>query len=290
MLRPTLLLAFLLLSAGCSGVKHDASSTPTNLTSVTATGPSSSSSSQPSPPGANATALNVIEGSKCQALGSTFTWPGTVGPGTAPQGWDPGTVVASSVYTFASTCSRIHAGPLERSVNFILEGHDKANAPTKCREGKYDTIQVLNAIWVNDTATASFLRSTYHMPVVLGTITSTATARIPPLTSYEWSWREANATKVSSLSMNATNMGGQTIVQVVRLAWSNGQGISYADWTDTFRLTNEDDAIQTGHMEAPMLYAQNTPNPYVGRGQMFYDDSFQAQVHAFKDYACEQPL
>ncbi|MES2154440.1 MAG: hypothetical protein V4510_04820 [bacterium] len=170
----------------------------------------------------------------------------------------------------------------------MIEGHDQAEAPPKCAEGNHNLIFILNSFWVNDTAVASWLRSTYHMPTIAGPITMTIAAGAA-LETHEWRWRPENATVESVVSFNSTGQAGAPSAYILRVAWPNGQGITYMDFKETYSVP-PDVQVVTGRMEPPMLYPTGRPNPYVGQGELQSNVSIETELHAFKDFKCEQPL
>lgn len=282
-----LLIAFI-LAAGClGGPAGDTASTA--ATSV-------SSSQQPTPTSAptNTSPLTripfngTVSGNGCTGFSAVAPIPPGAGPSDEPAGWTPDRPSSGSVVDHVYTCTRLAMGNVERPASLLFDGRTNVSPPQNCT-ASFGVVVLVRNFWTDDPQVAAFLRDEMGAPVIEAKISESVMPLAGGLSTYRWTI-EANGT-TNTLSMNQSSNNLVKFDEAARLAWVQGTGISYLDWTERYSRTSTpgDTLAGSGRLNPPFLYSDFRPNPYFGLTIVMHELTLDGTLHRFKDLRCEQP-
>lgn len=234
-----------------------------------------------------------IRGDACVGVEGVMLWPATTEPSGSevPPGW--GTPVSDSrgYWLEVYQCQRLKVGPFERPVTILTESHDNANFPQQCIgfDKDLDRIEILVALWVNDTAVADYLTNVEGIPTHYATFQAVNDTTLPvPQPGWTWKVPGMNA---SSLYLPYAHGDYPVSHYDARLMYHNETTVSALDLFQASRITS--DQTYHGHiygiMEAPTLEAQGGYHEFAGTGDVWVDGYLEAKIQHFKDMQCKEP-
>lgn len=233
----------------------------------------------------------------CTGMVARFGWPGETGPGEAPNGWDytfmgrPG--IGSDSTMMALHCERGSWGHFERPMTTFVEYHSRAVIPEECQKGS-EASYVLHQWWTADWQLAAFLRDQYRMPVVLaGLEVSWRNDTMP--TTQTWTLTPVDGQQ-STVTSHSTGIGQFQVGFHERLAFENGQGISYIQFNATSATMEGDQPLAsgplqlvTGSLHSPTLYSTKA-EAYQSQGARLTTSDWNGDIKQFRDLQCTSPM
>ena len=250
----------------------------------------------PAEPDATPTPLQfTLEG--CTGLIARFGWPGETGPGDAPTGWEyaftAGPGLGSSSTMMALHCEQGSWGPYKRPMTAFVEYHSRARIPEECQEGS-EASYVLHQWWTPDPQLAAFLSDHYRMPVVVADVEVSWQNDTTP-TTQTWTLTTRGGLP-STLTSHSAGMGTFEVGFHERLAFENGQGISYIQFNATSATMEGDQPVAsgplqlvTGSLHPPTLYSTRA-EAYHSQGARLSTSDWTGDIKRFRDLGCTSPM
>lgn len=196
-------------------------------------------------------------------------------------------LVDASYYDLFS-CNRVGLGSTERPVALLLETHGAFSRPDSCSMEGFNTLAVLQQVYVNDTLLASELANR-GVPVTVadleGEILPTAAGQV----DFVWTWTvmDGPVSHIQSHSYYPTTI--KDISQNVRYVWFANGAIGYIDLDMTLVSYYYNTAAQYGEVHAPMLYADTGLPVYIATSDVADGTSFSGTFGGFGDVLCQTP-
>lgn len=233
-----------------------------------------------------------------------LSWNGCVGasvglaglsrhyPSSAPQGWEPDAASGASLRVLVLRCERVAWDGFERGPVFMLqEWRDDFRAPRSCWAGDHDVRYLLESIWFSDEGLARHAAGLGLPAHAARFAVQRATMASVPVD--EWSW-DVGGGATATVALPAPGDGGAdfTGLRQPRLFWADGDGVSSLDVR--YNVTTADPGLPLawGSLPAPMLHGRAGPSPAfaaASAARLFAVDGV-ADLHRYRDRACEQPL
>lgn len=214
-------------------------------------------------------------------------------PGQAPPGWEPNNPGSpfGQVAIEGLECDRFSLGPFERGpVRLVLDQHGQITVPDGCgRNVSYSTsFRILNALFVNDAALATYLNQTYNMPTWYSEIQTSTQTLAGGGAIHQWSWG-AEGQKASTMSV--VDDGTTTLVPKAaeRLFWQKDQGIVALEIIRSAKSALFGPRAAEGTLNPPMVWAEEGGN-FAGSSEWYTDFHGDGTFTIYRDLMCKEPV
>lgn len=281
---------FLVLAVACLGGCFNRPEEAPEASDPRFTGPGMTSSvSTPTTGPTTFILLNhSLQLSACQGMQAFRDLPEPLWPGPLPPGWeDDGRV---TVYFEILECQRIAVGPFERGPVFIMrELHLFPLTPSKCTQGDYDDLSIVEAYWVSDAEVAAHLNQTYAMPAAYADFRRDQTSA-GPLLNTTWTFGLPGLTPSWLRVVNATELPEATIFPYERMAWINQyKGITYLNQERAY--SHDSNPGATGKIRPPLPYTTTGQEDFAtDRGGPIWKADSSGTFSQFRDLSCDEPV
>jgi hypothetical protein len=279
-----------LLLGGCLDSGSNPAQDPTGANTETDGPTNPPSSNDLTPP--IASIPTQIAWNECQGLEAALPHYNAlvdVDDGETPPGWEPEADQDGRHYFMLNRCERVSIGPFERGpVSFLVEGHNRVNPPTPCREfnAGFESFNVLLSFWIDDPEVGTFLRETYGLPIRIGRFSSQVTP-LPEGELHQWTWSSDG--DESTLAVKRPGMGDDLSPYLIRYVWHNETGVSLLDLHED-AVVPYTSTIAEGMLAPPMKYAQGSMRPYTGFSPTWNHADHYGPIFRFGDMACKELL
>ena len=211
--------------------------------------------------------------------------------GDVPNGWEADASKNDIYQVMVNQCARVSVGPYERGpASFVVEMDNAVLPPPACERfnAGYDDVHVLYSLWVDDAEVANYLKTTFNMPVRLGTITpdvkDSGNGQLQT-----WTWQESGSDTSTLAGLRPGGPEGNATF-LDRIAWKVGAGVSFLDLRRNTILPYVPGATAEGVLAPPMRYAQHGSEPFAGLASVWSESDHFGPIYRFGDTQCEQPL
>lgn len=292
--RVAALLAILVAAtlAGCLGSKdsseQDGSAVPNPQAGSSSTDPGSMTSGPGSTiPTVPAQGLFLTN---CVAWDAFRNYPPGLAPGIRPKGWGPNMedpVVAVSLFGFR--CERMALNRFERGPFYLLlDTHGNAAVPADCASNQSGVtpLRILQNLVVNDAEVASYLETTYGVPVWTAAFTE-SDRDLGASALRTWTWA-AESQAPSTMTIPDSKQAGNIPTLYERLFWPRGEGIAALELI----LDEEGPATNlaaNGTIQPPLLLAQDTGGTFAGQGDWRTNVQGAGKFTIYNDLFCKEP-
>lgn len=244
-------------------------------------------SAQTGPEAADGSLARLLLSGCSETGGGRFDAPPLIVPAEVPPGWEAEESPMNRFTVIFLSCERVQWGNFSRGpISLLFESHESFLAPSECRNGSYDIMNILNSITTDDSEVAAALRGELSLEAYVGNFSKMKDVALTGTSTMTFSWEIDG--RQSWLRLNEIENPRNPVPRAYRYAWAHSTGV----WIMDFKL----DAIQTdleplaslGQFESPMLLSASLVQPLIGIGQIDAEVFPEGHLQKFGDFSCLQ--
>ncbi len=183
-------------------------------------------------------------------------------------------------------CHRFGGGELERPLRLVLEMHGRATPPELCTDPDDEYWWLIQRVWTDDAAAATYLQATMTLPIEVAPITIQRETR--GFTQATASWGKPDA--ISTLSWQWVEEPSDPAWFQWGFYWFTDGGVAHGVFGGRIETPHVRGPAVTGTVAPGLLYHAALGSHFAGIGDAGTEDRYDVSVTYYEDLLCERPL